>query len=105
MEFKEYSVRGFVGYGFTDSNGVECSIQESSSVDGKIWLGINNADPKILKSVARELSLPCAEEGNGWQSYPVPEQVQFNDRMHLTVGQVEALLPKLIEFVKTTRLS
>jgi hypothetical protein len=40
----EKTQRGFNLSSFTDENGYECSLQESSSCEPRIWLGVNNAN-------------------------------------------------------------
>lgn len=75
--------RGFPRAEFTDFNGTECSIQESSiATDYCIWLGVNKPNP---------MQFP----GNktGWHAYPLPENVLCTTRMHLGREQVRALLP------------
>lgn len=49
---RERTERGFAYNEFYDDYGAKCSLQKSSSVVDKIWLGINNAEPKILASDA-----------------------------------------------------
>ena len=91
--------RGFALGEFTDSYENICSIQKSSlATEDAIWLGCDNANPRILA---------CKVNGgipNGWVDYPVPEDVSFTTRMHLTVKMVEALIPLLQKFVKTGNL-
>ena len=88
--------RGFEVGNFRDSYGTKCSIQESSSAEeAKIWLGCDDANPKILA---------CHVNGgmaNGWVDYPVHPEASFTTRMHLTVEMAEALIPILQKFVKT----
>lgn len=85
--------RGFARIEFMDQYGVKCSMQKSSLATGNcIWLGCNDADPKVL--------VP----GNGWQPVPMPSQYIANTRMHLNRQQVAKLLPHLIAFVDTGEL-
>jgi len=91
---KQKTHRGFTFYEFKDSNGVPCSIQKSSSVDDKIWLGVDNANPQILAS-------ETPQGGTGWVSYPVPENVSMNTRMHLDIDQAKMLIPILKKFIRT----
>jgi hypothetical protein len=94
MEEKK-TERGFNCGKFLDDNGVECSIQKSSSaMEDKIWLGIAKADPIILSS-------KIIENGVGWAKYPIPEDVFIGTRMHLSIEQVKQLLPMLNKFVET----
>jgi len=83
--------RGFDLIEFSDSNGVHCSLQESSVADrDMIWLGCDKANPRQLIS------------GKGWTTIPMPcGEVVMDTRMHLTREQVEELLPHLIEFVES----
>lgn len=86
--------RGFGRFDFIDSNGVACSLQESSSADeDKIWLGCNDADPRE--------HVP----GQGWQPISMPKEYVANTRMHLTKEQVRELLPYLQRFVETGALN
>lgn len=99
--------RGFSTGKFTDHYGAECSIQKSSSFDDAIWLGINDADPKIMSSDAIKLGLrerTYDENDNGWVNYEIPKQVLLNTRMHLTQDHVKQLLPLLIKFAETGEL-
>lgn len=83
-----------------------CSIQESSLADDHaIWLGIDEADPKIMARDAvtigrKDLLNEGPERLNGWVSYPIPYQVQLTTRMHLNQEQVAALIPLLQYFVE-----
>ena len=75
---------------FTDVYDMECSIQESSlATHSAIWLGVNDADPKIL--------VP----GKGWVQYPIHKDVLLHTRMHLTQEMVKELLPVLQKFAET----
>lgn len=85
--------RGFAIVEFTDSEGVECSLQKSSNItEDLIWLGCTDANPQHLV------------KGLGWKPYPLPESVQMTTRMHLTQEQVVALLPMLEHFAYTGEL-
>lgn len=86
--------RGFVRIEFTDVYGVRCSLQKSSlATEDAIWLGCNDADPKVM--------IP----GSGWKPWPMPDDYIANTRMHLTREQVRELLPILRHFVETGDLS
>ena len=92
IEFKKTS-RGLVRGSFQDFNGEKCSIQESSlATEAAIWLGTDDADPKVLTSE------------RGWVSVGVPEGTQFTTRMHLSQDQVAEMLPTLQYFAETGRL-
>ncbi|MES2531948.1 MAG: hypothetical protein V4636_13000 [Pseudomonadota bacterium] len=93
------TIRGFAMGKFTDANGVECSIQKSSSaMEDLIWLG------------ADEIGLKRFEPGIGWTDVPVERTSGgithvANTRMHLTRENVAALLPLLQHFADTGELS
>lgn len=85
---KTHTKRGFEIIEFMDDYGAECSLQESSSAEeSKIWLGCDNANPKMLNP-----------DGHGWVPIEMPEDYIANTRMHLTRKQVKSLLPHLIRF-------
>ena len=92
--------RGFKYTKFTDTYDTECSLQISSSVEERIWFGVDDANPKILVSRAKEHGLE-PQGKNGWMSYPIPDDVLLTTRMHLSREQVKELLPYLINFVET----
>lgn len=82
--------RNFPIGNFKDRYDTECSIQKSSlAFEDCIWLGVNNANPKIL--------IP----NEGWKPFYIPEEVLLTTRMHLTQKQVKELLPILQKFVET----
>ncbi|CCF19126.1 conserved protein of unknown function [Pseudorhizobium banfieldiae] len=81
--------RGFVVAEFVDRSGVSCSLQESSLAnEASLWLGCDDADPKIL--------LP----DRGWTQHPFLPGTVFNTRMHLTQDMVKDLLPYLQHFAE-----
>ena len=83
------TARNFSRADFTDYNGVECSLQNSSlATEDAIWLGCNEANPKQMTA-------------NGWQPVRMPDDYIAHTRMHLTRKQVKKLLPHLEKFVKT----
>lgn len=92
---------------FLDKYGAKCSIQKSSAaMYDAIWLGIDNADPKIMVSDAIKMGIHGAadrvgEERNGWMTYIIPDEVSLNTRMHLTQEMVQAMLPTLQAFAET----
>lgn len=96
--------RGFSIITFKDRNKVECSIQQSSiATEDCIWLGVDDADPKIMSSDAISMGLrkrTFDENDNGWVSFDIPKEVLLNTRMHLNKKQVKMLLPILEKFVK-----
>lgn len=97
--------RGFQKTEFEDFHGVKCSIQESSmATDDAIWLGIEDPNPIIMKSDAVKMGMSVEEPIEGWMPYKIPDQVLINIRMHLSVEQVEKLLPYLHRFVETGEL-
>ena len=96
----EYNVRGFGGLQFNDKYGHTCRIQKSSSaMYNAIWLGINDADPKIMTSDAKELGMDT-QGHSGWMPYPIPKEVLLHTSMHLTQNQVRQLLPILQYFAE-----
>lgn len=96
MEIKETKTdRGFKLIEFKDFYENSCNIQESSlATEEAIWIGVEDANPKILASKNKE-------DGTGWIKYPIPAEVQLTTRMHLTREQVKELLPILQKFVDT----
>jgi hypothetical protein len=87
---KTQTERGFDIAEFEDRNGHKCSLQKSSiATEDCIWLGPDEADPKVL--------IP----GKGWTPLEVPPDTLFTTRMHLNREQVKNLLPYLNRFVKT----
>jgi hypothetical protein len=89
---KQYTSRGFGLFHFADSNGDKCSLQQSSSIESKIWLGVDDANPQIMVS-------KTPQGGTGWVKYDIPDDVLLTTRMHLTRSNVLKLLPELIRFV------
>lgn len=99
--------RGFELIEFTDGYGKKCSIQQSSAIgdeddafdrpgSSRLWVGINEGDPQILKTDAERLGLPLPPgEVTGWMPYPIPDEVQITTRMHLTRDQVMGLIDHL----------
>ena len=86
----ELTNRGFQIIRFTDEYDVKCSLQKSSlATDDCIWLGCDEANPRVLV------------QDKGWQSIKMPEEYLADTRMHLTRNQVAELLPYLNHFVET----
>ena len=106
MELKHSkTARGFDLIEFKDDNGNNCSLQKSSSVDDKIWLGI--ADPFVKEFwhdvIPENKNLDCKWEDrdiNDLKQSPNNE-ISIHSRMHLTREQVKELLPYLQAFVNT----
>lgn len=104
MDIKKTN-RGFDVAAFRDRYDAPCSLQKSSlASEDAIWLGVDDANPQLLASEARMIGVET-DETTGWVPYPVPEQVQFTTRMHLTREQVAALLPTLERFVETGKIA
>lgn len=83
--------RGFKYIQFKDAGGDICSLQESSSIDPKIWFGKENVPVKVF--------LPDIDESKkGWIDFPLPECVKIFGRMELSQAQVKELLPYLEYF-------
>jgi hypothetical protein len=96
------SGRGFPMVEFADAYGAKCSLQASSLAKyvqpgtSAIWLGVDDAKPQIMKSVAQKLGMELPPgEVSGWMPYPIPEDVLLTTRMHLERGQVQALVNHL----------
>lgn len=99
--------RGFGKLLFSDYYDKKCSMQLSSlASDECIWLGIENAEPKIMSMDAIRLGLikesdapknpygePC-----GWIDYPIPQEVLLTTRMHLSREQAKQLGLQLLKF-------
>jgi hypothetical protein len=93
--------RGFVYAEFKDTCGAKCSIQESSSAESpKIWLGVDDPEPKILAVDAAVQGLPTHGETTGWVPHKIPGWVLLTTRMHLDRTGAKALIAVLEKFVK-----
>lgn len=108
MNFKySFTPRRLPYVEFEDLYGAGCSIQLSSLAEkDAIWIGVDKADPRIMAKDANSLGLAhLLNEGperlTGWVDYPVPNEVQFTTRMHLSQEQVKAILPILQYFANT----
>jgi len=90
--------RGFSFIEKEDLYGAQYSVQESSlATDNAIWLGIDNANPRIMaKEVDPDLT--------GWVKCPMPDGVLFNTRMHLNREMAKELIDILQVFVDTGEL-
>lgn len=100
----KHTQRGFAIVSFKDCYGHSCSMQKSSSAERDcIWLGIDDAEPKIMASQARQYGVETTER-EGWVPFPVPNVVSMTTRMHLTRKDVKKLMPLLQRFVDTGEL-
>ena len=103
---KTKTERGFSLVKFTDRYGARCAIQKSSLVfEDCIWLGIEDADPKIMASDAIKLGIDNKGESCGWIHFDIPKEVLLNTRMHLTQDMAKELIKELNIFVNTGELS
>ncbi|WP_020403765.1 hypothetical protein [Gracilimonas tropica] len=101
---KQKTDRGFDLYKFEDSYGAKCSMQKSSAAfEDKVWLGVDDPDPKILASQASKFGIKTTKR-NGWVEYPIPKEVSMITRMHLNKKQVKSLVWVLIKFLITGRI-
>ena len=102
--------RGFDYVDFKDRYDHKCSLQKSSlATEDCIWLGIEDAEVRVLASQHRELAdkirgTSDPERHTGWITYPIPEDAYISTRMHLNQQQVKDLLPYLIKFAETGEL-
>lgn len=75
--------------------GAKCSLQKSSLENtDAVWLGIDDAEPKILASETEQ-------GGTGWVPYYIPENVSLTTRMHLSRKQAFSLLKHIVKFILT----
>lgn len=93
------NARGFEIQHFLDDYGLDCSIQESSSVEPHVWLGVHNPPHKVMWDSAGKYGIEIGEK-EGWYDYPIPEEVLVESRMHLSRKQAKALAKKLRYFAK-----
>lgn len=102
----KHTERGFEIVEFRDCYNVPCQLQASSLAvyekpgTSAVWLGVADAQPKILASQAAGLNV-ATREVCGWVPYPIPEEVSLNTRMHLDREHVEALIGHLQRWLKT----
>lgn len=100
LDFKK-TYRGFSLVEFNDFYGHKCTLQKSSlATEDAIWLGVDNANPQVMASDAARLGVENGKK-TGWVPYPVPPEVLFSTRMHLSRDQVRDLLPLLQHFADT----
>lgn len=101
--------RGFELNHFADDYGVDCSLQESSSAEPHIWLGVHNPEIKIMYKDAIKYGMAlqkCHPETNeyGWCDIPIPPEALIKSRMHLNKKQAKELAKELLYFSRTGRL-
>ena len=80
----QHTERGFARVEFNDSSWASCSLQDSSAVEDKIWLGMDFSPEGEQVGIINETL-----------GYVI------SSRMHLTRDQVAFLLPYLQRFVDT----
>ena len=105
MSKKGKTERGLALCKFTDRYNAKCSIQKSSlASEDCIWLGVDDAEPKIMASDAIKLGIDNKGETCGWVSFDIPKEVMLNTRMHLTQDMAKDLVRDLKKFIKTGEL-
>lgn len=99
--------RGFVRIEFCDLSKAPCSLQESSLATREaIWLGVDDADPRIMAKDAQRLGLIGSDQDvSGWIPFSIPEEVLLRARMHLDREQAYALGHLLLDFARSGRVS
>ena len=66
MKRQRRTRRGFNIIKFTDASDNVCSLQESScGMEDRIWLGVDDADPKVLASESEIVGVKT-EKTCGW---------------------------------------
>lgn len=102
----EPTCRGFNRYIFKDFYNNQCSVQESSSAGvQQIWIGIDDADPKIMASDANRLEIPnLTGETRGWIPFQIPDEVLLSTRMLLDREQARHIGMMLLNYAKTGKL-
>jgi hypothetical protein len=83
----EHTARGFALSTFKDIQGLECSIQDSSNCDPRIWFGLNDINPQITQD---DVLVP----------YTKIEKVLFHDRLHLSYRLTKKLITRFKRFLK-----
>lgn len=79
------TIRGFEVQRFRDDYGHDCSIQESSSVNPHIWLGVNNPPHRNMWDDAESFGIKIEAKSG---------------RMYLSQEQAKSLAKKLLYFAK-----
>lgn len=100
MEKQKETGRGFYLVDFIDDYNKKCSLQESSSIEPHIWLGVDDPEPQIMAKDAINLGITTSAV-NGWVPYPIHEKVLLCTRMHLNREQVKDLIKRLKCWVNT----
>lgn len=96
-----HTSRGFEILEFKDRYGIACELQQSSLAEyekpgtSAVWLGVADAEPKIMAMDAKALGLPGGQNHSGWVPYAIPDKVLLSTRMHLDRKQVRALIKHL----------
>lgn len=98
--------RGFELVKFKDDYGAACSLQQSSAGD-RIWLGVDDPDPKVLATQAHRVQHASMEAlagvktdvMAGWVPFPIHKEVLLTTRMHLNLRQTKALIRRLKRWV------
>lgn len=103
------SERGFEMQHFSDDNGIDCSIQESSAVEAHIWLGVHRPRVYIAYKDANAEGLDLKKYYTEMNDYgvctiPIPEKAFIDSRMHLNRKQARELAKKLNYFARTGML-
>lgn len=102
MDIEPVNDRGFMIGKFKDSNGVECSIQESSAMRTEeeggncLWFGANDIGLKIFIPNGN----PSWRDIDIKDVFPQAETALANTRMHLSQEDVRKLLPTLEYFAE-----
>lgn len=96
------TIRGFELQYFKDDYNVECSIQESSSIDPHVWLGVHDAKIRIMSKERDNIIIskddPTTEQG--WCTIQLPKEAYVESRMHLNRKQAKELAKKLEYFAR-----
>lgn len=103
------TARDFEFQYFDDDYRVKCSIQESSSVEPHIWLGVDEPEIKMMYKDAQAAGLNLkkdAPESNdlGWCTYPLPEGARNFSRMYLNQKQAKKLVKELRYWIRHGKL-
>lgn len=97
--------RGFGIGKFTDSKGVDCSIQDSSlATEAAIWFGVKEANPQRLEGDVMVAVKPPVEPIpiEGWPG--LTHDILYNTRMHLTIRHVKTLIRNFEKFLETKKV-
>lgn len=105
------TTRGFELNYFKDDYGVDCSIQESSSIEPHIWLGVHKPRIGIMyKDRYKLIGIDKVEKDSpecneyGWCTINLPKEALIASRMHINRKQAKELSKQLKYFAKTGRL-